>query len=102
MERVYKQRSVTVVNWARNPKVDGIVVEKGEHEIDGKARAYLVVDDGTSLWRVYESTDLRDSFKVAEEGDGISIEFLETVALKKAGQKLNRFRSSVWTVPKAE
>jgi hypothetical protein len=96
-----KYRSIRNVDWTKIPKVRGKVMEKGSHEVDtpdGKeARDFMVVDDGETLRRVYKAADLADCFKAASIGDMVSIEFVETVQLKKSGRKLNRFESSVWT-----
>jgi hypothetical protein len=101
-EPVYKYKSVRNVDWDRVPKVEGRLTEKGSHDIEGKERGYIVVDSGPVLFRVYESADLADCFKAAEVGDHVSIEYIETVSLKKTGRKLRRFASSVSTEPKVE
>ena len=96
-----KYRSIRNVDWTKIPKVEGKVVEKGSHEVDGangkEAREFMVIDDGKTLRRVYSAADLSECFKVAAVGDNVSIEFVETVQLKKTGRKLNRFESAVWS-----
>lgn len=101
-ESIFKHRSVRNVNWTVIPKVNGRIIERGEHDIDGEAREYVVLDDGAALFRVYRAADLTDAFKVAAIGDQMSVEFVESVTLKKSGRRLNRFVSAVWTVPKSE
>ena len=101
-EQLFKFRSTRNVDWNRVPKVIGRVVEKGSHPLDGEEREYIVLDDGPALHRVYRAADLGDAFKVAAIGDMVSIEFVESITLKKTGRKLNRFNVAVWSEPKAE
>ena len=101
-----KYRSIRNVDWTKIPKVEGTVTEHAAHEVDGvkgkEEREYLVIDDGAHLRRVYRAADLAECFKAVEIGDHVSIEFVETVQLKKSGRKLNRFESSVTTPDKPE
>jgi len=96
-ERKYKLRSEDVHNWDHLPVVEGQVASKGSQKIGKDDRAYLLIDTGTFVARVYESTALEELFKVVEVGDCVYLESLGTFATKQAGRMFRRFKFRVWT-----
>ncbi len=95
-EQKFRTRSTRNAKWDTMPVVEGIMTEKGIHKDDERDAAFIVIDTGVSLVRIYESKDLEDVFKLAKPGDHVRIEWLESVTLP-GGKRFTRFDSSVWT-----
>jgi hypothetical protein len=97
MAKVFKTRSLVDVDWTKTPRIEGKVKEAPKEVPELENRKVMVVEGEQGIFRVYESYDLKEAFSLAEEGDSISIEFLEEISLGKGGRTLKKFNAQVWT-----
>lgn len=96
MAKIFKTRSVVDADWTRFPVIEGRVIEPPKEVPELENRKVMVVEGEAGIFRIYESYDLAETFKLAEKGDNVRIEFIEEVKLKAGGRTLKKFNAQVW------
>lgn len=93
----YKYKSTNDWRPVAGENIVARVLGKDVVDVSGKPRAYLLVDTGTAIWRVFELAGLADVFASAARGDYVDLTYLGSAQLKN-GNTFKRFRSAVFTL----
>jgi hypothetical protein len=94
--RKYKVRIPNTHDFESVPSITGIVVAFGEHDVKGERRAFVVLDSGESISRVYESKALEELFKSGDVGDHVKLTYSGEKDLG-GGKSYKKISVEVWT-----
>ena len=94
--RKYKTRSKVDVQWVPGLNIEGKIVEFGTLPESAESRRFMVVDTAETLYRIYESKDLEEAFKLAEIGDSISVTFIGKKSIK-GNKSFSSFNTRLWS-----